>query len=140
SIQLSSNSNNSRSPASFPLLAIGERGGISPRLSSRRSLCVTFDKLSIPKDGTAISVGSGGKLNVPEKPIIPFIEGDGVGPDIWRASQRVFDAAVEKAFKGRRKIVWLEVAAGEKAQKIYGDLIPKDTLKAIEKYHIGIKG
>jgi len=101
---------------------------------------VAFDKLSTPKDGSIIQIDSKGKLDVPDRPIIPFIEGDGVGPDLWRASQRVFDAAVEKAYRGKRKVVWMEVAAGEKAQKMYGELIPKDTLKAIEMFHVGIKG
>ncbi|HLG18917.1 MAG TPA: isocitrate dehydrogenase (NADP(+)) [Bdellovibrionota bacterium] len=101
---------------------------------------MAFDKLSTPKDGSIIQIDSKGKLDVPDRPIIPFIEGDGVGPDLWRASQRVFDAAVEKAYRGKRKVVWMEVAAGEKAQKMYGELIPKDTLKAIEMFHVGIKG
>jgi isocitrate dehydrogenase len=83
---------------------------------------------------------SDGKLNVPDQPIIPFIEGDGTGPDIWRASVRVFDAAVEKAYGGRRKIQWQEVLAGEKAFNKTGDWLPEDTLAAFRQHLVGIKG
>ena len=81
-----------------------------------------------------------GKLAVPETPVIPFIEGDGTGPDIWRASVRVFDAAVEKAYGGARKIEWLEVLAGEKAFKSVGEWLPKETLQTFREYLVGIKG
>ncbi|NDD70462.1 NADP-dependent isocitrate dehydrogenase, partial [bacterium] len=81
-----------------------------------------------------------GKLNVPDHPIIPFIEGDGTGPDIWRASVRVFDAAVAKAYNGKRKIEWLEVLAGEKAFKKTNDWLPEATLTAFRDYLVGIKG
>lgn len=81
-----------------------------------------------------------GHLNVPNEPIIPFIEGDGTGPDIWRASVRVMDAAVEKAYNGARKIQWKEVLAGEKAYKQTGSWLPDDTLKNIEEHLIAIKG
>ena len=81
-----------------------------------------------------------GKLVVPDHPVIPFIEGDGTGPDIWRASVRVFDAAVEKAFNGKKKIEWLEVLAGEKAFKIKGNWLPVETLSAFREYLVGIKG
>jgi isocitrate dehydrogenase len=81
-----------------------------------------------------------GKLVVPDHPTIPFIEGDGTGPDIWRASVRVFDAAVEKAYKGRRAIGWHEVLAGEKAFKQTGSWLPADTLSAFREYLVGIKG
>ena len=79
-----------------------------------------------------------GKLKVPENPVIPFIEGDGTGPDIWRASVRVFDAAVEKAYKGKRKIHWKEVLAGEKSFKQTGSWLPDETLAAFKEYLIGI--
>jgi isocitrate dehydrogenase len=79
-------------------------------------------------------------LNVPDHPIIPFIEGDGTGPDIWRASVRVFDAAVEKVYAGRRRIVWLEVLAGEKSFKQSGNWLPEETLETFRKYLVGIKG
>lgn len=82
----------------------------------------------------------GGKLRVPENPVLPFIEGDGTGPDIWRASVRVFDAAVEKAYGGSRKIEWMEVFAGEKAFNRFGDWLPKATLEAFREYLVGIKG
>jgi isocitrate dehydrogenase len=81
-----------------------------------------------------------GRLVVPDYPIIPFIEGDGTGPDIWRASVRVFDAAVEKSYGGRRKIGWLEVLAGEKSFNQSGNWLPEDTLDAFRKYLVGIKG
>jgi isocitrate dehydrogenase len=82
----------------------------------------------------------GDRLQVPNQPIIPFIEGDGTGPDIWRASQRVFDAAVEKAYGGERKIVWQEVLAGEKAFNQTGNWLPDETLDAFRKLLVGIKG
>lgn len=81
-----------------------------------------------------------GKLNVPDQPTIPFIEGDGIGPDIWRASQRVFDAAVEKAYGGKKKLVWKEVLAGEKAYKQLNNWLPAETLEAFRDYLVGIKG
>ena len=81
-----------------------------------------------------------GKLTVPDRPIVPFIEGDGTGPDIWRASVRVLDAAVAKAYAGKRKIEWLEVLAGEKAFKATGDWLPEATLTAFRDYLVGIKG
>lgn len=92
-----------------------------------------------PVGGTAIT-GSGGKLNVPDDPIIPFIEGDGTGPDIWRASVRVFDAAVAKSYGGRRKLHWYEVFAGEKAFNTYGEWLPEQTLEAAQQYLVSIKG
>jgi isocitrate dehydrogenase len=81
-----------------------------------------------------------GKLNIPDNPIIPFIEGDGTGPDIWRASVRVFDAAVAKVFNGKKKIAWKEVLAGEKAFKTTGNWMPKETMADFREYLVGIKG
>lgn len=81
-----------------------------------------------------------GKLNVPDKPVIPFIEGDGTGPDIWAAASRVLDAAVEKAYNGKRKIQWKEVYAGEKAYNKTGEWLPQETLDIIDEYKIAIKG
>jgi len=81
-----------------------------------------------------------GRLNVPNNPIIPFIEGDGIGPDIWKAAQFVFDKAVEKAYDGKRKIEWFEVYAGEKAFDKFGEWLPQDTLTAIENHLVSIKG
>ena len=81
-----------------------------------------------------------GKLNVPDKPVIPYIEGDGTGPDIWAASRKVFDAAVEKAYGGARKLMWKEVLAGEKAFKQVNNWLPNDTLEAFREYLVGIKG
>ncbi|HEY6004850.1 MAG TPA: NADP-dependent isocitrate dehydrogenase [Anaeromyxobacter sp.] len=93
----------------------------------------------VPKDGAKITLVSG-KLSVPDRPIIPFIEGDGTGRDIWRASQRVMDAAVEKAYKGKRKIAWTEVYAGEKAFTKFNNWLPDETVEAFREYIIGIKG
>jgi isocitrate dehydrogenase len=98
-----------------------------------------FSILKAPTTGTAIT-RKGGKLVVPDNPIIPYIEGDGTGPDIWRASVRVFDAAVRKAFDGKRKIEWFEVPAGEKAKDQYGEWLPNDTLEAVRSYKVAIKG
>ncbi|MBS1913715.1 MAG: NADP-dependent isocitrate dehydrogenase [Bacteroidetes bacterium] len=97
--------------------------------------------LPSPSWGEPITM-QGGTMQVPDHPIIPFIEGDGTGPDIWRASVRVLDAAVEKAYGGSRKIAWYEVYAGEKANEVYGEAIwlPEDTLEAMKKYLVGIKG
>ena len=87
-----------------------------------------------------ISMGKNGKLNVPDQPTIPFIEGDGIGPDIWKASVRVFDAAVEKAFHGQKKINWLKVLAGEEAFKKTGEWMPESTMDAFREYLLAIKG
>jgi isocitrate dehydrogenase len=89
--------------------------------------------------GTPIAY-SDGQYSVPHDPVIPFIEGDGTGPDIWRAARRVFDAAVEKASGGRRRVAWLEVLAGEKAFKNAGTWLPESTLDAIKTYRVAIKG
>src|SRR5574341_1509794 len=100
-------------------------------------------RVKIPA-GERITI-SHGKLQVPDTPIVPFIEGDGTGPDIWRASVRVLDAAVEQASRGRRRIAWAEVYAGEKAQAVYGaacppNLLPRETLDVIREYLVAIKG
>jgi isocitrate dehydrogenase len=100
---------------------------------------VQFAHLTPPTDGAAIT-RKNGTLVVPDAPIIPFIEGDGTGPDIWRASVRVFDAAVAKAFGGKRRIVWFEVPAGEKAKEKYNDWLPNDTIEAVKAYKVAIKG
>ncbi len=95
--------------------------------------------LTPPAGGEKITI-SGGKLSVPNHPIIPFIEGDGTGPDIWRASVRVLDAAVAKAYGGQKKIHWLEVFAGEKANNNYGTWLPESTVQACRDYLVSIKG
>ena len=99
----------------------------------------TYSDLTAPARGESITL-SGGQLHVPDQPIIPFIEGDGTGPDIWAASRRVFDAAVEKAYGGRRSIVWFEVLAGEKSKKLVDSWLPDDTLAAIKHHLVAIKG
>jgi isocitrate dehydrogenase len=100
---------------------------------------MTDAKPVIPKDGQKITLVDG-KLNVPDRPILPFIEGDGTGRDIWRASQRVLDAAVEKAYKGKKKIAWAEVYAGEKAFTKFNTWLPDETIAAYKEYLVGIKG
>jgi isocitrate dehydrogenase len=99
----------------------------------------TYTNLTPPTTGEAITI-DGGALRVPSVPVIPFIEGDGTGPDIWRASRLVFDAAVRKAYGGKRRIEWLEVLAGEKAKNQLDSWLPDDTLAAISHYLVAIKG
>ncbi|PYT11176.1 MAG: NADP-dependent isocitrate dehydrogenase [Acidobacteria bacterium] len=98
-----------------------------------------FEKLNVPLEGKRIEV-EGGQLRVPANPILPFIEGDGIGPDIWAAARRVLDAAVKKAFGSARRIHWFEVYAGGKARDRYGEWLPQDTLEAIRYYTVAIKG
>jgi isocitrate dehydrogenase len=98
-----------------------------------------FTTLKPPTTGTAI-VRTGGRLVVPDDPILPYIEGDGTGPDIWRASVRVMDAAVEKAYRGKKKISWLQVYAGEKSFEQFNTWLPDDTVEAFRAYLVGIKG
>ena len=100
---------------------------------------VKYDKLTPPTEGKTIKFRKG-KISVPKFPIIPRIIGDGIGGDLWRAAERIFDAAVEKSFSGKRKIIWFDVDAGEAAYKKYGEWMPQDTLKAIDYYSIAIKG
>ncbi len=99
-----------------------------------------YKKIIIP-DGEKIIIKDG-KMNVPDNPIIPFIEGDGTGPDIWNASKMVFDSAVQKSFNGRKKIAWMEIYAGEKALPIYGKnkWLPDETVEAIKEFSVAIKG
>jgi len=100
---------------------------------------LAYNQIPVPEDGRPIEYANG-VFRVPDEPIIPFIEGDGTGRDIWKASRRVFDAAVEKAYGGRRRIAWLEVLAGEKAFNALKDWLPKDTIEAIRDFRIAIKG
>ena len=108
-----------------------------PKKQKARNM--NFQTVKVPAGGEKISV-QGGQLTVPEKPVIPFIEGDGTGRDIWRASQRVLDAAVEKAYGGKRKLVWMEVYAGEKAFNQFQSWLPEETLQAFKEFLVGIKG
>src|SRR5438067_12368400 len=94
---------------------------------------------STPPTGGKISINAG-KLVVPDNPILPFIRGDGTGPDIWAANQRVFDAAVQKAYGGKRKVAWFEVFAGETAFKKFNNWLPEDTVEAFKEFLVGIKG
>jgi isocitrate dehydrogenase len=108
-------------------------------------MAISTSKIKIPATGSKITMGKDGKLQVPNNPIIPFIEGDGTGPDIWRAAVEVFNAAVEKAYKGKKKISWFEIYAGEKARKTYGaecppNILPDETVEVIREYLVAIKG
>jgi isocitrate dehydrogenase len=100
---------------------------------------VTLETLTPPKEGQRIEIAEN-RLKVPDHPIVPFIEGDGTGPDIWRASQRIFDAAVRAAYGNAKRIVWFEVYAGEKAHSNFGTWLPEDTLRAFQHFVVGIKG
>ena len=102
----------------------------------------TYEKLKPPADGERITLGADGALRVPDRPVLLFIEGDGTGPELWSAAVRVFDAAVERAYGGRRRIEWFEVYAGEKSNQVYGPgtWLPEETLTAFREYRVGIKG
>lgn len=100
---------------------------------------VKFNTYELPTEGERITIQNG-QLQVPDNPIVPFIEGDGTGPDIWAASQRILDAAVEKAYGGKKKIAWYEVFAGQKAYDRFNEWLPEDTLTAIREYIVAIKG
>ncbi len=99
----------------------------------------SYNSIPVPADGAQIRVENGA-WSIPDNPIIPFIEGDGIGRDIWKASRRVFDAAVEKAYGGKRKVAWFEILAGEKAFDAVKSWLPQDTLDAITRFHLAIKG
>jgi isocitrate dehydrogenase len=99
----------------------------------------SYNNLPIPPQGQRIEVRDG-KFIIPDRPIIPFVEGDGIGRDIWKASVRVFDAAVEKAYGGKRQVVWYEVFAGEKAMSKFKEWLPQDTVDAIKEFRVAIKG
>ena len=95
--------------------------------------------METPLSGSKITIENG-QLRVPDNPIIPFIEGDGIGPDIWKAAQAVFDAAIEKAYNGERAIIWKEVYAGEKANDLVGSWLPDKTIEVLKEHLIAIKG
>ncbi len=100
---------------------------------------LSFNKIPVPSEGEKIEIHQG-RLVVPNRPIIPFIEGDGTGRDIWRAASRVFNAAVEKAYGGERQVIWYEIFAGEKAYNRFGEWLPRDTVEAIREFTVAIKG
>ena len=103
---------------------------------------MAFDKIQVPADGQKISVNPDNSLNVPDNPIVPFIEGDGIGVDITPVMKKVVDAAVEKSYGGKRRIAWMEIYAGEKATRVYGEgvWLPEETLEAVRDYVVSIKG
>src|SRR6202043_819206 len=102
-------------------------------------MALSYNGLPVPANGARITF-SNGRYQVPDNPIIPFIEGDGTGRDIWKASVRVFDAAVEKAYKGKRRVAWYEVFAGEKAKAKFDTWLPDDTVEAVREFRVAIKG
>ncbi len=102
-------------------------------------MAASYNDLPVPTNGARITY-SNGRYQVPDNPIIPFIEGDGTGRDIWKASVRVFDAAVEKAYQGKRRVAWYEVFAGEKAKAEFNNWLPDDTVNAIREFRVAIKG
>src|SRR5579862_4675463 len=102
-------------------------------------MAVSYNGLPVPANGARITYGNG-RYQVPENPIIPFIEGDGTGRDIWKASVRVFDAAVQKAYQGKRRVAWYEVFAGEKAKSEFNNWLPDDTVAAVREFRVAIKG
>src|SRR3989440_9487513 len=99
----------------------------------------SYNGVPIPRDGGRIAYENG-KIHVPDKPIIPFIEGDGTGRDIWKASVRVFDGAVQKAYNGKRRVLWYEIFAGEKAKAKFNDWLPQESVDAIREFRVAIKG
>src|SRR5881392_3275969 len=99
----------------------------------------SYNGVPVPGDGSSITY-AGGRYQVPDNPIIPFIEGDGTGRDIWKASARVFDGAVQKAYNGKRRVVWYEIFAGEKAKAKFNDWLPQDSIEAIREFRVSIKG
>src|SRR5208283_3175181 len=101
---------------------------------------MAYTTVKVPAEGAKITLGANGQLKVPDNPILPFIEGDGTGRDIWRASQYVFDNAVKKIYGGKRKIAWMEVYAGEKAFNKFNNWLPDDTVEAFREFLVGIKG
>ncbi len=103
---------------------------------------MSFEKIVVPAEGEKITVNADSSLNVPDRPIVPFIEGDGIGVDITPVMRKVVDAAVDKAFGGKRRIAWMEIYAGEKATKVYGPdvWLPDETLEAVKEYVVSIKG
>ena len=122
-----------RWPVTAPVLGVTARLGYSePDMD---------DKIKLPSSGEKITL-EGGVLKVPDQPIVPFVEGDGTGPDIWKASVRVLDAAVQKAYGGKKKIAWMEVYAGDKANEVYGEQVwlPQGTIDTFREYLVGIKG
>src|SRR5947208_4564200 len=102
-------------------------------------MTASYNVLPVPSNGAGITY-SNGRYQVPDNPIVPFIEGDGTGRDIWKASVRVFDAAVEKAYRGKRRVAWYEVFAGEKAKSKFDNWLPDDSVEAIRNFRVAIKG
>ena len=99
---------------------------------------MVYERIAVPSEGKKIGIDQDGNLQVPDNPIVCFIEGDGTGPDIWAASQPVLDAAVAKAYGGQKRIVWMEVYAGDKANSVYQEIVwlPQETLDAIDDYMV----
>jgi isocitrate dehydrogenase len=119
----------------------GRKWGAPAKGNKERAFgAMAYKTIKVPSNGEKIRLKSDHTLEIPERPILPFIEGDGTGPDIWRASQYVFDGAVKKVYGGKREIAWMEVYAGEKAFKQFNTWLPDETVEAFREYLIGIKG
>src|SRR5215469_13981300 len=110
------------------------------QVRGKQRIEMAYQHIKVPADGDKITLGAGHKLDVPDRPIIPFIEGDGTGRDIWRASQYVFDNAVKKIYGGKKKIAWMEVYAGEKSFNQFNTWLPDETTEAFKEFLVGIKG
>src|SRR5512133_3027683 len=98
-----------------------------------------YKNIQVPETGAKIEIQNG-RLSVPDCPIIPCIEGDGIGPEIWKVASKVLEAALQKAYQGRRKISWMEVYAGGKAHDLFKDWLPEETIQAFREFLVGIKG
>src|SRR5690606_26160970 len=101
-----------------------------------------YKNVTVPEQGERIEIDSQNRIQVPDHPILPFIEGDGTGPDIWKASRYVFDEAVRKVYGGKKQVAWMEIYAGEKSLGVYGkdQWLPDETLEAIKEFKVAIKG
>src|SRR6476660_2561395 len=138
---------NAWTPAAAPRRAGGRcaaqwvafAGSIHPPSTRSESGMATYRYASRPTSGDAIAFEKG-VLQVPDNPVIPYVEGDGTGPDIWRASVRVFDAAIRKAYGDKKKVSWMKVYAGEKSFKQFQDWLPQETVDAMQEFRVSIKG
>src|SRR5277367_5024776 len=128
------------SPLLYDVGILSARGRAIIKPTRRIATAMAYEHIKVPSNGEKITLGANHTLKVPDRPIIPFIEGDGTGPDIWRASQYVFDNAVKKIYGGKRQIAWMEVFAGEKPFNQWKNWLPDETVEAFREFLVGIKG
>src|SRR5271168_3990983 len=128
------------SPLLYDVGILSARGRAIIKPTRRIATAMAYEHIKVPSNGEKITLGANHTLKVPDRPIIPFIEGDGTGPDIWRASQYVFDNAVKKIYGGKRQIAWMEVFAGEKPYNQFNTWLPDETVEAFREFLVGIKG